>query len=161
LARLELKVLLEVITTPLHCKRLVDQRRQVHGGILANAICSGAIIAMVPTDSARSRRPDASQPLSSGSCINQVKVMAELMQPSSLRKRILDRPTEEERIGGLMAILTRVLAPHPSPVSTEGCVTIVRFEGTATLGASAQRSIEVIVSARWSAQLTRESWVRT
>ena len=44
------------------------------------------------------------------SCIDQVKFMAELMQPSALRKRILDWAREEERIGGLMPNSTRVLA---------------------------------------------------
>lgn len=44
------------------------------------------------------------------SCIDQVKFMAELMQPSALRKRILDWAKEEERIGGLMPNSTRVLA---------------------------------------------------
>jgi hypothetical protein len=36
--------------------------------------------------------------------------MAELMQPSALRKRILDWAKEEERVGGLMPNSTRVLA---------------------------------------------------
>jgi hypothetical protein len=44
------------------------------------------------------------------SCIDQVKFMAELMQPSALRKRILDWAKDEERIGGLMPNSTRVLA---------------------------------------------------
>jgi Fic family protein len=44
------------------------------------------------------------------SCIDQVKFMAELMQPSALRKRILDWAKEEERVGGLMPNSTRVLA---------------------------------------------------
>ena len=44
------------------------------------------------------------------SCIDQVKFMAELMQLSELRKRILDWAKAEERIGGLMANSTRVLA---------------------------------------------------
>jgi hypothetical protein len=34
------------------------------------------------------------------SCIDQVKFMAELMQPSALRKRILDWAKVEERIAG-------------------------------------------------------------
>ena len=44
------------------------------------------------------------------SCIDQVKFMAALMQPSALRKRILDWVKDEERIGGLMPNSTRVLA---------------------------------------------------
>jgi Fic family protein len=44
------------------------------------------------------------------SCIDQVKFMTELMQPSALRKRILDWAKEEERVGGLMPNSTRVLA---------------------------------------------------
>jgi hypothetical protein len=44
------------------------------------------------------------------SCIDQVKFITELMQPSALCKRILDWAREEERIGGLMPNSTRVLA---------------------------------------------------
>jgi hypothetical protein len=43
-------------------------------------------------------------------CIDEVKFMAELMQPSALRKRSLDWAKDEERIGGLMPNSTRVLA---------------------------------------------------
>jgi hypothetical protein len=48
------------------------------------------------------------------SCNDQVKFMAELMQPSALRNRILDWAREEERTGGLMPNSTRVLAHIPT-----------------------------------------------
>ena len=43
-------------------------------------------------------------------CVDQVKFMSGLMQPSALRARILDWAKDEERVGALMQGSTRVLA---------------------------------------------------
>lgn len=43
-------------------------------------------------------------------CIDQVNFMTSLMEPASLRKRILDWAKEEERVGGILPNSTRVLA---------------------------------------------------
>jgi Fic family protein len=43
-------------------------------------------------------------------CLDQVQFMAKLMQPTALRKRIVDWAKEEERLGGLLPHSTRVLA---------------------------------------------------
>lgn len=43
-------------------------------------------------------------------CLDQVKFMAELMQPAGLRRRILDWAKDEERVGGIMPNSSRALA---------------------------------------------------
>ena len=43
-------------------------------------------------------------------CLDQVKFMAELMQPAALRRRILDWAKDEERVGGIMPNSSRALA---------------------------------------------------
>ena len=43
-------------------------------------------------------------------CLDQMKFMAELMQPAALRKRIMDWAKEEERVGGIMENSHRALA---------------------------------------------------
>lgn len=43
-------------------------------------------------------------------CLDQIKFMAELMQPAALRKRIIDWAKEEERVGGIMENSHRALA---------------------------------------------------
>ena len=43
-------------------------------------------------------------------CLDQVKFMAELMQPGALRKRVLDWARGEEQVGSLMPSSTKVLA---------------------------------------------------
>ena len=42
-------------------------------------------------------------------CLDQMKFMAELMQPAALRKRIMDWAKEEERVGGIMENSHRAL----------------------------------------------------
>lgn len=43
-------------------------------------------------------------------CLDQVKFMAELMQPTALRRRILDWAKDEERVGGILPNSSRALA---------------------------------------------------
>ena len=43
-------------------------------------------------------------------CLDQVKFMAELMQPAALRRRILDWAKDEERVGGIMPSSSRALS---------------------------------------------------
>ena len=43
-------------------------------------------------------------------CVDQVQFMTQLMQPSALKKRIMDWAKEEERLGGLLPHSSRVLA---------------------------------------------------
>jgi Fic family protein len=43
-------------------------------------------------------------------CLDQVQFMSTLMQPTALRKRIMDWAKEEERLGGLLPHSSRVLA---------------------------------------------------
>lgn len=43
-------------------------------------------------------------------CLDQIRFMAELMQPAALRKRIIDWAKEEERLGGIMENSHRALA---------------------------------------------------
>ncbi|WP_210191582.1 MULTISPECIES: Fic family protein [Rhodomicrobium] len=43
-------------------------------------------------------------------CLDQVKFMAELMQPAALRKRVLDWAKGEEQVGSLMPNSTKILA---------------------------------------------------
>ena len=45
-----------------------------------------------------------------GVCLDQVRFMTKLMQPSALRKRIMDWAKDEERLSGLLPHSTRVLA---------------------------------------------------